>query len=56
MVTLVHHECIARDRFRVDLIGIEEEDKLGLRRRGLLRGYETNVICGGSRCNLYTNH
>lgn len=52
-MTLVHHECIARNRFRVDFVRIEEVNKLGFRDRSLPRGYETDIICGRPRCDLY---
>lgn len=48
MVSLVHDESILGNRLRVDLVGVQEVDELGLRCGGLLRWDEANLVGGGS--------
>lgn len=52
VVSLIDDKCIAWNRFRVHLVRIEEVNELRLRRRSLLRGYESDLVRGGSGRNL----
>jgi hypothetical protein len=52
VVTLVDDKCILRNRLGVDVVCVEEVDKLGLSSRRLLRGYEANVVRRRARGSL----
>ena len=52
VVALVNDECVSRDGCWIDVIGIEEIDKLGFRPSGLLRRNKADVVGGGTRGSL----